>query len=286
MRQIVKTDELHKYIKWCQSHDKTVGFVPTMGALHAGHLSLVEEAALENNIVIVSVFVNPTQFNNPLDLEKYPRTIDADILLLEKTPCDVLFVPNVQDVYPDDYSPRPVNLGELDETLEGEFRPGHFEGVTNVVQRLFDLTQPTRAYFGRKDFQQVAVIKAMTKQLGYAVNIRVIDTVRDADGLALSSRNALLSESDKKEALNISRILRSMKAWSAQHSPAVCRNMGIEEMSQTTMELEYLEIVHPLTFEKLNSTWTPGATACLVAYCGAVRLIDNMELISSEEVLP
>ncbi len=281
MRQIVKTDDLRDYIKWCQSSHKTIGFVPTMGALHEGHIMLVEQAVAENDIVIVSVFVNPTQFNNPKDLANYPRTLEADAALLQSVHCDVLFAPDVHDIYSTDFIPRSVDLGLLDRTLEGEYRPGHFHGVINVVERLFQLTEPTRAYFGRKDFQQVAVIKTMVKQLAFPIDIVTVDTVRNEQGLALSSRNTLLSAEEKNEALHLSRVLFLMKDWAQESSPEECVAKGKEELEKTTLRLEYLEIVHPLSFEKLTTEWTSGATVCVVAYCGSVRLIDNMELISN-----
>lgn len=279
MKHIEKIAELKDYLKWCHSHQKTIGFVPTMGALHLGHLSLVEMASQENDIVIVSVFVNPTQFNNPCDLEKYPRTIEKDSALLRATDCHVIFAPSVEEVYSSDFIPRTVDLEQLDSTLEGHYRPGHFAGVVTVVQRLFDIVQPNKAYFGRKDFQQVAVVKRMVQALNYPIDIRVGDTIREESGLAMSSRNLLLSPEEKIDALVISKIMFQMKEWAKDKSPEVCANMGRSEINNSTLELEYLEIVHPLTFEVIQE-WTAGATVCVVAYCGTVRLIDNLELVS------
>ncbi len=277
MRRIEKVLELQEYLDWCKSHDKTVGFVPTMGALHEGHLSLVNKANEENDIVVVSIFVNPTQFNNKKDLEKYPRTIEADSTLLSKTGCNVIFYPSVGEIYPEDYAPRKVDIGYLENTLEGYYRPGHFEGVIEVVQRLFDLVKPNRAYFGRKDFQQVAVIKTMVKALNYPIEVRVGDTVREENGLAMSSRNTLLTDKQKEEALLISATLMKMKKWAHEINPLECAQRGRAAFENSTLRLEYLEIIHPLSFISLDS-WVPGATACIVAYCGDVRLIDNMEL--------
>ena len=279
MRQIGKNNELAQYIKWCSDHKKTVGFVPTMGALHAGHLSLVNLAARENDIVIVSIFVNPTQFNKAEDLEKYPRTLEKDAELLEKTACNIIYAPSVTEIYPTNFSPQKVVLGILDSTLEGHFRPGHYVGVVNVVQRLFDLVQPQKAYFGRKDFQQVAVIKTMVDDLKYPIEIIVGETIREQSGLALSSRNTLLSETDKKVAVAISALMLEMKDWAIDSKPAICEARAIEKFKKTSMQLEYLNIIHPLTFENLVDEWVPGATVCIVAYCGDVRLIDNFELV-------
>ncbi len=278
MRQIEKVTQLHEYLDWCKANDKTVGLVPTMGALHEGHLSLVDFANDENDIVIVSIFVNPTQFNKEEDLKKYPRTLEKDAELLKPSGCDVIFAPSVEDMYPENFTARSVELGFLDQTLEGENRPGHFNGVIEVVQRLFDLTQPTRAYFGRKDFQQVAVVKAMVKALDYSTEIRVGETIREKSGLAMSSRNLLLNAEQKSDAAIISEVLSQMKEWADTLSPQLCQKKGKELINSSSLELEYLEVIHPLTFEPIDD-WIPGATACAVAYCGGVRLIDNMELI-------
>ncbi len=279
MRQIGNNEELAQYIKWCSDHHKSVGFVPTMGALHLGHLSLVDIAANENDIVIVSIFVNPTQFNNAKDLEKYPRTLDKDAKLLTQTECNVIYTPSVSDVYPTSFIPRNADLGILDTTLEGHYRPGHYVGVVSVVQRLFDLVQPQKAYFGRKDLQQVAVIKTMVKQFNYPIEIKVGETVREESGLAMSSRNSLLTTTEKKEAVAISELLFEMREWSKVLDPLACETKAIKKFEETTMQLEYLSIIHPLTFENLIDEWVPGATVCIVAYCGEVRLIDNLELV-------
>lgn len=279
MRRIEKSLKLQEYLEWCEQHHKTVGFVATMGALHEGHLSLVNKADEENDIVIVSIFVNPTQFNNDNDLDKYPRTIEADSELLEKTGCNVIFYPAVNEVYAPDFIPRKVDLGTLENALEGEHRPGHFDGVIQVVQRLFDLVRPTKAYFGRKDFQQAAVIKTMVKALDYDLTVRVIETVREESGLAMSSRNMLLSVKQKEKAVLISSTLTKMEEWAKTMTPKQCVEKGKLAFKDSSLELEYLEVIHPLTFEFIDE-WVPGATACAVAFCGNVRLIDNMELIA------
>lgn len=279
MRQIGNNEELVQYIKWCSDHNKTVGFVPTMGALHPGHLSLVDLAANENDIVIVSIFVNPTQFNNAKDLEKYPRTLEKDVELLSQTECHIIYTPSVNDIYSTSFIPRNADLGILDTTLEGHYRPGHYVGVVSVVQRLFDLVQPQKAYFGRKDFQQVAVIKTMVKQFNYHIEIKVGETVREESGLALSSRNTLLTPTEKKEAVAISELLFEMQEWAKVLNPRACETKAITKFEKTAVQLEYISIIHPLTFESLVDEWVPGATVCIVAYCGEVRLIDNLELV-------
>ena len=280
MRRIEKKEELQEYVKWCKTNNKSVGFVPTMGALHPGHISLVEKSILENDITIVSIFVNPAQFNNPEDLKKYPRDLTKDEFILGKTDCDIVFAPSTEDIYSDDYQAQTVDLGILDTTLEGEFRPGHFDGVVKVVQRLFQLVEPDNSYFGRKDFQQVAVIKKMVEELKLPVNIKVGETVREKSGLAMSSRNLLLTEEEKAMATLISKVLIQFKTWSDNKTPRQCKREAKAIFTSSPLELEYLEIVHPLSFEKLTNHWVPGATACIVAYCGKVRLIDNMEIIA------
>ena len=202
-------DELRKAISNLKKDNpnKSIGFVPTMGALHQGHLSLVEKASEHTDIVIVSVFVNPTQFNDSSDLEKYPRTLQSDTEKLRQTACDILFAPNEKVVYPNGPKPYEINLGFVGKTMEGKFRKGHFEGVCMVVERLFEMVKPDKAFFGLKDFQQVAVIKKMVELRSIPVEIIPVEIVRSDKGLALSSRNALLSEQQKEDALIIHQTL-------------------------------------------------------------------------------
>lgn len=279
MRQLTNIDEIQAYVREKRNGGCSIGFVPTMGALHEGHLSLVHETKRRNAITIVSIFVNPTQFNNVDDLKKYPRTIDADILLLEKTGCDAVFIPEVDTIYSPDFIPKKVDLGLLGETMEGFYRPGHFEGVVTVVQRLFSIVQPDSAFFGRKDFQQVAVIRQMVDFLHLDVTIFEVETKRENSGLAMSSRNTLLSEIEKKEASIIYRILSKMKENSKSQTPSQVQKIAINSFNNSTLKIEYLEIIHPRTFERLEMDWVKGATVCVVAYCGKVRLIDNLEII-------
>lgn len=273
-------EELKEYLQTAKQDKRKIGFVPTMGALHQGHIALVQKAKEECDLVIVSIFVNPTQFNNSKDLELYPRKEDEDVALLKQNSCDFVFIPNVEEIYPKDYQKIEINLNSLENVMEGKLRPGHFDGVVNVVSRLFQLIQPDKAYFGRKDFQQVAVVKEMNKQLHLPVEIVSIDTKRELSGLAMSSRNLRLNEHEKEKAVLIYKVLNMGKQWAESYSPMVTRNKMEDEFKEGGLKLEYIEIVHPETLNSLNQSWVPGATACIAAYCGEVRLIDNMELIT------
>ena len=278
--QIVNTIEALQQIH--QKHVLTsikIGFVPTMGALHDGHMSLIKRALTENEVVIASIFINPTQFNNPSDLEKYPRTPIEDIQRLQNSGCHIAFLPDVETIYPEDFNPPKVDLGTLDKVMEGKHRPGHFYGVVTVVYRLFDIVKPTNAYFGRKDFQQVAIIKAMKNALNLPVNVIECPTLRDEKGLALSSRNLLLSKEDIQTAYHIYETLAYGKSLVNSTAPTKTKELMINFFSSSKMELEYIEIVDPVTLVDLSNEWVEGATACLVAYCGNVRLIDNLELV-------
>ena len=278
--QIVNTIEALQQIH--QKHVLTsikIGFVPTMGALHDGHMSLIKRALTENEVVIASIFINPTQFNNPSDLEKYPRTPIEDIQRLQNSGCHIAFLPDVETIYPEDFNPPKVDLGTLDKVMEGKHRPGHFYGVVTVVYRLFDIVKPTNAYFGRKDFQQVAIIKAMKNALNLPVNVIECPTLRDEKGLALSSRNLLLSKEDIQTAYHIYETLAYGKSLVGIANPAEAKQLMVDYFAASEMELEYIEIVHPVTLIELSNDWVEGATACIVAYCGNVRLIDNLELV-------
>lgn len=272
--------EVRNGLQSLYEQNKIIGFVPTMGALHEGHLSLVREAQKECDYVIVSIFVNPTQFNNTQDLALYPRQETKDIALLESIGTDFVFIPTVEVIYPPNYQAPSIDLIGLDTVMEGEFRPGHFQGVVNVVSRLFDIVQPTIAYFGRKDFQQVSIIKHITKTLNQSVTIREVDTIRNQDGLALSSRNARLSEQELKDAVIISKVLKQGIQWARKFTPQEVLEYMVSEFNKSKLKLEYIQIVHPETLKEITH-WVPGATACIASYCGDVRLIDNMELIPS-----
>ena len=256
-----------------------LGFVPTMGALHSGHLDLVKRASVENSFVVVSIFVNPTQFNNQEDLQKYPRTLENDLKVLEDISNCIVFVPDVAEIYPENDSFQSMDLQGMDTILEGKFRPGHFQGVVHVVHNFFRLIQPTRAYFGQKDFQQLAIIKKMTEVFGFPIQIVACETVRDDSGLAKSSRNMRLSDSEKIDALIIFETLNFMKVNRLDYnSPKELKAAAISFFNKGKLELEYLEISESSTLKILEENWSEKTTASIAAYCGEVRLIDNMEI--------
>jgi pantoate--beta-alanine ligase len=261
--------------------NKKIGFVPTMGALHEGHLSLITKAKETCDLVVASIFVNPTQFNNPADLDKYPRMPEEDAALLESVGCDFLFLPTTESIYPEGYEHLKMDLAPLDEVMEGKYRPGHFAGVIDVVSRLFDIVKPTHAFFGRKDFQQVMIIKYMTKKLNLPIEIVVGETIREQSGLAMSSRNLRLTEQQKQQATVIYETLSFGKEMAPFLSPQEVLIEMISILEVSPLELEYLEIVDAETLLPLTDFWLPGATACVVAYCGEVRLIDNLELVTA-----
>jgi pantoate--beta-alanine ligase len=267
-----------------RSQFKKIGFIPTMGALHEGHIALVQRAIANGEEPVVSIFVNPKQFNNPEDLKKYPRTIENDCALLAEIGVKYVFAPTIDVIYPDNFTPIYLDLGSLDKVMEAKFRPGHFDGVVTVVHRLFDIVQPNSAYFGRKDFQQVAVIKFLVKSFELSIDLVVCDTLREKSGLAMSSRNMRLSEQEKADALIIIKCLKKAKADAKTYNPSETAErfvLNFEAERKTlssTIELEYVEIIDPISLENL-SAWAPGATCCVAIVCGSVRLIDNYELV-------
>jgi pantoate--beta-alanine ligase len=262
--------------------NKTVGLIPTMGALHEGHMSLLRQAKQECDVVVVTIFVNPTQFNNSGDLANYPRTIEEDLGLLRKENCDFVFLPTVEEVYPEDYENINVDLSPIDEVMEGVHRPGHFEGVANVVSRFFKIIKPQKAYFGRKDFQQVAVVEETVRQLNLPVEIIPVETMRASNGLALSSRNKRLSSEELEKASIIYKTLSYGKELVSQTNPRDAIEKMKNYFESSSLRLEYLDIVDPKSLKSLNQYWVPGATACIAAFCGEVRLIDNMELVPND----
>lgn len=255
----------------------TIGFVPTMGALHHGHLSLVEKAQEECDVVVVSIFVNPTQFNNAEDLEKYPRTLQKDVELLNTLGDIIVFAPTEKEVYPSDFKEINLDLGQLETVMEGAFRPGHFHGVINVVKRLFDIVQPQKAFFGWKDFQQVAVINFMVKSLNLPLEIIGCEIYRELSGLASSSRNQRLSEQQKEDALVLIQSLRKAQELTASKSVQETIEIVLKDIENSPLKIEYFAIVNPETLQPIQD-WMPGARGCVAAYCGEVRLIDNIEL--------
>jgi pantoate--beta-alanine ligase len=275
---IYKTaEELRSFVTKERKQGHRIAFVPTMGALHEGHLSLVRRALKENDCCIVSVFVNPTQFNNPRDLETYPRTLDADSRLLASIGTTALFAPEVETIYPEPDT-RVFHVGAVAEVMEGKYRPGHFNGVMQVVSRLFDLVQPDCAYFGEKDFQQIAVLRAMAREIKSPVEIIACPIVREEDGLARSSRNTLLSEVGRAQAPNIYRILSESRTWSKELSPKAVIERATQLLDAIpTLRVEYFEIVDADTLQPITR-WedSPKPHGCITVYCGDVRLIDNI----------
>lgn len=253
-----------------------IGFVPTMGALHQGHLSLVMRSKRENEVTVVSIFVNPTQFNDSRDLEKYPRTLDADINLLSQVGCDIVFAPTVDEMYPEKDT-RIFNFGTLETVMEGRHRPGHFNGVAQIVSKLFDAVQPHIAYFGEKDFQQLAIIREMVKQLNYTITIAGCPIVRESSGLALSSRNVLLSAEEHKKAPIIYQILSESCIFVAQKQPHEVRNWVLNKFQNTGLDVEYFEIVDGYSLQPVSS-WNESdyIVGCIAVFCGKIRLIDNI----------
>lgn len=259
---------------------RSIGLVPTMGALHAGHKSLVDRARTENDIVIVSVFVNPTQFNNAADLQTYPRTEEADAALLESCGVDYAFIPTVEEIYPEPDT-RVFDLGPVAAVMEGPMRPGHFNGVAQIVSKLFAWARPTRAYFGEKDFQQIAVIRRMVEIENFDLEIVPCPIVREADGLALSSRNVRLTPKGRRIAPAIHRILEDSLGLKAKGlTPTEVEKATVEAIDAIDgLRTEYYQIVDAKTMQPIAS-WADagelGAAGCVTVYCGDVRLIDNI----------
>lgn len=261
----------------------SIGLVPTMGALHEGHLSLIQRARKENDTVVVSVFVNPTQFNNPTDLVTYPRTEKADVAMLDKAGVDYAFIPTVEEIYPEPDT-RVFDLGPVAEVMEGAMRPGHFNGVAQIVSKLFDYTHPTRAYFGEKDFQQIAVIRRMVELEGFDLEIVDCPIKREADGLAMSSRNVRLTPEQREIAPVIHKTLESSVDWAKDHTVEQTKRYVIDELnSMPHLRVEYYEIVDASTMQPI-AEWshTDQPVGCVTVFCGEVRLIDNIKYPSKK----
>lgn len=277
LKVIQTRTELSEYLASNSTVQQKIGLVPTMGALHAGHISLVEIAKKQSEIVVCSIFVNPTQFNDPKDLEKYPRPIAKDIVLLENAGCDVLFMPEVSEMY----SPGEkwhIDLGGLDEILEGKIRPGHYQGVTQIVHKLFDLVKPDLAFFGQKDYQQFMVIKHMVHLLELKIKLVMCPIIRESDGLAMSSRNIHLNTEERKNALALYQALMQIKANFEQKSIAELQKEGIAQLQQSPgIDLEYLEICDGQTL-KPTTDKSETLVALVAARLGQTRLIDNILL--------
>lgn len=278
MKLINTIIELKSELDAFRNEGKSIGFVPTMGALHAGHASLVERSVKENDVTVVSVFVNPTQFNDKNDLKNYPRTLAADCELLERLGTTVVFAPAVEEMYPEEDTRR-FSFAPLDTVMEGACRPGHFNGVAQIVSKLFYAVEPERAYFGEKDFQQLAIIREMVRQLALPVQIVGCPIVREEDGLAMSSRNTLLSEDERERALTISSTLFASADFAQVNSLAATKAF-VEDMINDTegLELEYYRIVDGNTLQEIEE-WGDSdyVVGCIALFCGKIRLIDNIK---------
>ncbi len=283
MKNFSRIKDIQAALQKERHRHKSIGFVATMGALHEGHLSLIRKSKQENDITVSSIFVNPIQFNNPQDLTTYPRNLAADLELLESVSCDYAFSPDVKEMYPEGNESAPVgDFGQLEKMMEGKFRPGHFKGVAIVVKKLFDIISPDIAYFGKKDYQQLLIIRSLVSQLNLPVQIIGCPIIREPDGLAMSSRNMQLSIGERKIASHIYQVLSEVKEKVGTTSVMELNNWAIRKISSNpAFTIAYFEIVDKQTLLPLES-WRnkKNALACTAVYLGGVRLIDNVELFS------
>jgi len=285
IQQILEPSTLTKTITQLKKEGKSIGLVPTMGALHLGHMSLIKKALEENDVVVCSIFVNPTQFNNKEDLKKYPNTLQQDLFLLEENGCHIAFTPNISSIYPNGETLISIDYGTLDKTMEGPFRPGHFDGVVTIVSKLFTIAQPNTAYFGEKDYQQLAIIQSMNQQLNFSTIIRPCAIVRANSGLAMSSRNSRLSEKGKKQAAELYACLQQAKEKAKAYDISTLKKWVANYFKQRPyFTLEYFEIAnaHDLS---LSNNWESSAhiRGFIVAHLEGVRLIDNIALIKDQD---
>lgn len=270
---------LQTYLNTQKGGGKSIGFVPTMGALHQGHISLIQKSKQENDLTICSIFINPTQFNNAADLEKYPRTASADMKLLAIENCDVLFMPNVLEMYPNGQAKNTEDYGEITRVLEGEKRPGHFDGVITIVSRLFEIVNPNKTYFGQKDYQQCMVVQELTKRHYPTIELFIEPTVRQKEGLALSSRNTRLSEAQQKEALNISKAMFFVKEnWGTESIENLIAGAIKIIETQKSLTIEYFQVCNKTSLKALNGNSENYKEAVILTavFCGDIRLIDNL----------
>ena len=277
MKVVSTKVELAALLDICRKEGQSIALVPTMGALHEGHASLVRRSVAENDITVVSVFVNPTQFNDKNDLQNYPRTLDADCKLLDEVGTDIVFAPSVDEMYPEEDT-RSFSFAPLDTVMEGACRPGHFNGVAQIVSKLFYAVEPDRAYFGEKDFQQLAIIREMVRQLALGVEIVGCPIVRESDGLAMSSRNTLLSKEERERALTISRTLfKSLEHAKANSLKETKEFVETAIRDADGLELEYYQIVDGNTLQEI-AEWGDSeyVVGCIALFCGKIRLIDNI----------
>lgn len=272
--------ELRQIIQQFKRQEKSIGFVPTMGALHDGHLALIHASTNQNDITICSIFVNPTQFNNPVDLKNYPLETDADIAKLETAKCSVVFMPPKEKMYEKDFLLN-IHIGYLEEIMEGKFRPGHFKGVGLIVTKLFNLVEPNRAYFGTKDLQQLTIIRRLTNELLFNIEIVPVSTVREEDGLAMSSRNKLLTTEERFQAIDLYEALQVAKKKLMAGESVISVQEHIQEFfkSESLIELEYFEIVRTSDLQKITKIHNvDDVSLCIAGHLGKVRLIDNILL--------
>jgi pantoate--beta-alanine ligase len=277
MKIVHTIKELQTELSGGREAGKSIGFVPTMGALHAGHASLVKRSADENEVTVVSIFVNPTQFNDKEDLKKYPRTLEADCNLLEPIGATCVFAPSVEEMYPVPDT-RVFSYPPLDTVMEGAHRPGHFNGVCQVVSKLFDAVNPHRAYFGEKDFQQLAIVREMARRMNYDIEIIGCPIVREEDGLAMSSRNMRLSVQERENALEISRTLYKSRTFASRHTVGETQKFVEDAIAHAPgLQLEYFAIVDGNTLQTVER-WeaSDNVVGCITVFCGDVRLIDNI----------
>ena len=280
MKVVHTIEELRGELGQARAEGKKIGMVPTMGALHAGHASLVKRSVAENGLTVVSVFLNPTQFNDKKDLEKYPRTLDADCALLESIGADVVFAPSVEEMYPEPDT-RKFSYPPVDTVMEGAYRPGHFNGVCHIVSKLFAAAEPDRAYFGEKDFQQITVIRAMVKDLKMPVEIVPCPVVREESGLAMSSRNTLLTDEERAVAAHINAVLVKSKNFATNHTLKETRRYVVDALNAIVgLEVQYFSIVDGRTLQELEA-WTDSdyVVGCITVFCGSqpIRLIDHVK---------
>lgn len=282
MKVIQTIKELQQVLAEYRAAGKTIGLVPTMGALHDGHASLVDRSVKENDVTVVSIFLNPTQFNDKTDLEKYPRTLEADCALLEQHGASIAFAPSVSEVYPEPDT-RVFSYPPTDSVMEGAFRPGHFNGVCQIVSKLFMYTDPDRAYFGEKDFQQIAVIRRMVDDLGFKLQIVPCPVIREESGLARSSRNTLLTDEERQTAAHIYRVLKESVAMVKEHSVAEVHDYVVREIDAIDgLKVQYYSIVDGDTLADVTA-WDEAAhvVGCITVYCGQapIRLIDHIKYV-------
>lgn len=278
MKIIRLKSELVFEIESFKSEGKTIGFVPTMGALHEGHKALIARSVSENDVSIVSIFVNPTQFNNLSDLEKYPRDLNRDANMLEEVGCDVIFAPETTEIYNQSEMDEPFSFdfGGLDQVMEGKFRPGHFNGVVQIVSKLFSFVKPDKAYFGEKDFQQLAIIHRMVDVLNFPIEIVDCPIVRESSGLAMSSRNERLSVEERKNATEISKVLLESRNFVPRMTPNELTKWVVAKINEVPgLQVEYYEIVNSKTLLTVEN-WNEPTAGCIAVFCGEVRLIDNI----------